>query len=238
MLKPYYEEERITIYHGDSREIIPKLVHFVDAVITDPPYSAKTHKGHNAVVTGNYGYEKKSVTRESLHYDCWTQEHIETFIALLDNVSSGWICIMTDDILAPSIKAELELCGRYVFAPVPFVHPGSRVRLSGDGPSSWTIWMIMARTAAQARWGTLPGAYVAGKGWQDRRYIGGKPIKLLRALVGDYTRKGQTILDPFMGSGTTLEAARDLGRYAIGIDSDERACELAVNRLRQGVLAV
>jgi site-specific DNA-methyltransferase (adenine-specific) len=59
-----------------------------------------------------------------------------------------------------------------------------------------------------------------------------KPMKLIMRLIGD----ADTILDPFMGSGTTLRAAKDLGRKAIGIEIEEKYCEIAVRRLAQEVL--
>lgn len=62
-----------------------------------------------------------------------------------------------------------------------------------------------------------------------------KPIKLIRQLI---TKDAHTILDPFMGSGTTLVAAKQLGRKAIGIEIEEKYCEIAVKRLGQGVLAL
>lgn len=63
-----------------------------------------------------------------------------------------------------------------------------------------------------------------------------KPLDLFKKLVGHWSNEGQTVLDPFMGSGTTLRAAKDLGRKAIGIEIEERYCEIAANRLRQEVL--
>jgi len=66
--------------------------------------------------------------------------------------------------------------------------------------------------------------------------MGGKPEWLMSALCADYSRVADLILDPFMGSGTTLVAAKNLGRKAIGIEIEEKYCEIAVKRLAQGVL--
>jgi site-specific DNA-methyltransferase (adenine-specific) len=138
---------------------------------------------------------------------------------------------MTDHMLVLQIQSAMETAGRYAFAPLPFLDPGSRCRLGGDGPSCWAIWIVVCRTAAQARWGTLPGGYIAGKGWRDRRYVGGKPIQLMRALVNDYSRPGDTVLDPFLGSGTTGHAAVELGRSFIGVEQDADAFAMAKQRI-------
>jgi len=65
-----------------------------------------------------------------------------------------------------------------------------------------------------------------------------KPEKLMRDFVALFSDPGETILDPFMGSGTTLRAAMDLGRKAIGIEIEERYCEIAVKRLQQSVMSL
>lgn len=69
-------------------------------------------------------------------------------------------------------------------------------------------------------------------------HMGGKPYRLMTALVSDYSRIENTILDPFMGSGTTLRAAKDLGRKAIGIELEEKYCEISARRLQQEVLPI
>ncbi len=63
-----------------------------------------------------------------------------------------------------------------------------------------------------------------------------KPLQVISRLISTFTAEGDLVLDPFMGSGTTLVAARNLGRRAIGIEIEERYCEVAVLRLAQQVL--
>jgi site-specific DNA-methyltransferase (adenine-specific) len=234
-MKPYYEDSACQIFLGDCREIMPQLGP-VDHVITDPPYSERTHKGHDAIAKGHAGGGNDDADRKTLGYQALSETDVALLARQFAAKSSGWIVWMSDHTLAPHIQNSLEALNRYVFAPLPFFAPGSRVRLSGDGPSSWTDWIIVARTASLSRWGTLPGGYVAEEGWRDRVHMGGKPLRLMTALVGDYSREGDTILDPFMGSGTTLRAAKDLGRKVIGIELEEKYCEIAARRLAQEVL--
>ena len=237
MPKPYYDHAGITIYHGDCRTILPTIpTGSVDLVLTDPPFSERTHAGHNASASGNAGSGHDGANRKALGYDAWGPDDVSEYVKAVCPLSDGWIVSMTDHTLAPAYCESLEAAGRYVFAPLPFYAPGSTVRLSGDGPCSWTTWIIVARTARLSRWGTLPGGYVASAGWRDRLRMGGKPVALMLELVGDYSHAGDLILDPFMGSGTTLVAAKQLGRRAIGIEIEEKYCEVAVRRLSQEVL--
>lgn len=233
-MKPYYDDGRgIVIYHGDAWDVLSSLGS-VDALITDPPFSERTHRGHDVGAReGNDG-----ANRQRLGYGHWTPDDVSRFARRAADICLGWIVAMTDHTLAPHYCRELEAAGRYVFAPLPYFAPGSTVRLSGDGPCSWTTWLIVSRTSAQMRWGTLPGGYVAGKNWLGSERMGGKPLPLMNCIVGDYSRKGDTVLDPFMGSGTTLVAAKNLGRCAIGIEIEEKYCAIAARRLEQEVLAL
>jgi site-specific DNA-methyltransferase (adenine-specific) len=235
MTDPYYQDDHVTIYHCDCREILPDIR--ADHIITDPPYSERTHSGHLATSNGHDGKGKDGSIRKKLGYSYLTTGEVCELSWLFSCSCDGWIVWMSDHALVPCIEESLNEQERYVFAPLPYVAPGSRVRLSGDGPSSWTIWITVSRTSKQSKWGTLPGAYISGKGWNsERKYMGGKPLRLMSAIVRDYSRSGEIIMDPFMGSGTTVRAAKDLGRKAIGIDTKEEACEIAAKRMAQEVL--
>ena len=220
-----------TLYLGDCLEILPTLEP-VDAVITDPPYSERTHTGHAATASGHVGFGNDGANRKDLDYSALSLSDVESLAETFSAICDGWIVWMCDHHLAVPIQTNLEALGRYVFAPLPFYAPGSRTRLGGDGPASWTIWIMVSRTAKQHRWGTLPGGYQAAEGWRDRTHMGGKPVLLMDRIVADYSRLGELICDPFMGSGTTAIAAEALGRNWVGMDISSDYCKLARERLR------
>jgi site-specific DNA-methyltransferase (adenine-specific) len=208
-----------------------------DALIVDAPYSARTHGGHDANL-GKKGY------RRVLSYEGWTPDDVRAFVESWAPRTRGWVVTITDHMLAPVWDAALTDAGRYVFAPLPWVAKGSRIRLSGDGPSSWTCWIVVARPRRgddrtgrpYNKWGTLPGAYVVTTGSGSQRHnnhIGGKPIALMRALVRDYTRPGDLVCDPCAGGGTTLLAAVQEGRRAVGSEMDPETHAKAVERLKR-----
>lgn len=221
-----------TLYLGDCMEILPTLDK-VDAVITDPPYSEKTHKGHDSSTKGHLGEGKDNSDRSSLGYSYLTENMIDSLVGLYNNICTGWIVWMTDHTLAPHISKGFEQKGRYVFAPLPFYQAGRSVRLSGDGPSSWTDWIIVSRTKAQSRWGTLPGGYIAGSGWNDKQRMGGKPTLLMDSLVCDYSKLNNIVLDTHMGAGTTGVSCIKNGRKFIGCEIDPQAFEIACKRIEQ-----
>lgn len=211
-----------TLYLADCLEVLPTLPK-VDAVITDPPYSERTHSGHDAAGAG----------RQELGYAFLSEEKVWRLGLLYAEKCEGWIVWMTDHTLAPVIERELVNRGRYVFAPLPYFHAGRSVRLTGDGPSSWTDWIVTARTSAQHKWGTLPGGYVAGPGWNDKARMGGKPTALMEALVLDYSRQGDTVLDSHMGAGTTGVACMRTARKFIGCEVEAEAFDIACRRIEQ-----
>lgn len=215
-----------------------------DALVVDAPYSARVHDGHdngaqlaNAIGGGEPSDNRRRQAlgllpfREALPYAAWDRDDVGWFCGTWSGLVRGWIGSMTDHLLAPEWAASMEAAGRYAFSPIACVESGSRVRLSGDGPSQWSTWLVVARprTREWQSWGTLPGAYVGGK--EAKAVTGGKPLWLMRAIVGDYSRPGDLVVDPCMGAGTTLVAAVELGRRAIGCEPDAGRFELAAKRL-------
>jgi site-specific DNA-methyltransferase (adenine-specific) len=216
------------LWLGDCREVLPTLDK-VDHIITDPPYSERTHVGHDAGAREG----RDGAARADLGYGALTNEAAQELAAVFCGACDGWVVWMTDHTLAPHIGKALEANGRYTFAPLPYFHAGRSVRLAGDGPSSWTDWLVVARTPAQHRWGTLRGGYIAGEGWNDKERMGGKPTRLMQLVVQDYSRPGDLVCDPFMGAGTTGVACAREGRRFIGIEIDPAAFNISCRRIEE-----
>lgn len=206
-MTPYYEQDGIAIYHGDCREVLP-LLEPVDLVLTDPPYGiAAVWKGGFSAVHGWASAGKQKDLRNE-----WDEAAPDT------------------ETLARCIQA-----GRHaiVWGGNYFDLPPSR---------GWLVWNKPERnfTLAEAElaW-TNKDMVVRVKDLPrsdpSREHPTQKPIRLMKWCIGFFP-DARTILDPFMGSGTTLRAAKDLGRKAIGIEIEERYCEIAAKRLQQSVL--
>jgi len=197
----------------------------VDAVISDPPFSEKTHAGHDGLAKrGNDGTK-----RAALGYPSWGDVEVAAVCKALP--LAGWTCIITDHVLARVWETRLKEVGRCVFYPIPVIVRGRSVRLSGDGPSSWTDWMVPARTKKESKWGTLPGVYEGNRGSID--HMGGKPLNAMCRIVEDYSREGDTVLDFCMGAATTAIACLRTGRNFVGIEKDPTHYATALERIKK-----
>lgn len=217
-----------------------------DAWIADAPYSARVHDAHDragANASAAAGYTAKSGrvdsrTRAStaLGYGHLTEQDVADIVTHWSWRTRGWFVTLTDADLAGCWREALENAGRQTFAPLPVLDQGSNVRLTGDGPSNWTAWLVVARprSKAMASWGTLPGAYIRSPGDDRSARMGGKPLGVMRAIVRDYSRRGDVVCDPFAGGATTLLAALMEGREAVGSECDPKAHADAVARLARG----
>lgn len=208
-----------------------------DALIADAPYGAKTHAKCNADVLES---TKDGAARRPIDYTHWTAAEVNELVASWAPRTRQWMVCMTDTSLIIPYQDAYTDAGWYAFAPVPWVNPGGTVRLSGDGPASWTCYLMVARprTKAAMNWRALPGAYVMP---QDRgARIGGKPLSLMRQVVKDYSNEGDLVCDPCAGYGTTLIAAAQMQRRGIGSEMDADAYAEACARIdaasRQGAL--
>jgi site-specific DNA-methyltransferase (adenine-specific) len=209
-----------------------------DALISDPPYSARTHSGHDSAERNDVSESEE----RDLHFNAWTVDDVHEFVEAWEPRVRGWIVAMTDHVLFPAYESALTARGRYVFAPVIYLAPGSRVRLQGDGPASWATHIVVARrrTKEAASWGALPGGYTlpnkhnarsANTTKKGEAIVGGKPLWIMQRLVRHYSRRGDMICDPCAGAATTLLAATIEGRRAIGAEVNDERYELAARRL-------
>lgn len=242
---PGTHTERASLYHCDYTTLAAAMREagtVADALIVDAPYSERTHAGHDNGTAGvnraeagrvnrSTGQIERAWQRSEIDYAAWNGEDVSTFVRSFAPVTRGWICSLTDHALAGAWEVAMVGADRYVFSPLACVESGSRVRLGGDGPSQWSTWLVASRprTREWQSWGTLPGAYV---GTSEKKPItGGKPLWLMRAIVGDYTAPGDLVLDPCAGGGTTLVAAVELGRRAIGCEPDAGRYAIAAKRI-------
>jgi len=206
------------IHLGHYREALAHVT-TCDAVITDPPYGRRTHEGQS----------NRFDQCDELAYAHWTPADVAAFVEFWAPRCTGWIACMTSHDLIPAYEDAYTSAGRYAFAPVPIVQPC--MRLAGDGPGSGAVYMMVCRprSADFIGWGSLPGSYISGRARDG--YLGGKPLDLMRAIVRDYSRAGQLVVDPCAGSGTTLLAALDSGRLAVGSDVSADAVKIATERI-------
>lgn len=216
----------------------------VDALIVDAPYSERTHDGHGTMERHGCGVPPMydGGERRELDYEAWTPGDVGAFVGDWNALVRGWLGSLTDHVLVPAWATAMEAGYRYAFSPLACVETGSRFRAVGDGPPQWSTWLVLSRPRSREwmRWATIeareargakpiPGAYV---GPSERKDVtGGKPLWLMRAIVGDYSREGDLVCDPCMGAGTTLVAAVELGRRAVGCEPDAGRFEMAAKRL-------
>jgi len=211
-MKPYYEDSAVTIYHGDCRLILPQLPK-VDLVLTDPPYELTATGG---------GLGKKRGYAESLAglTDGFDMDILSPF--------ESWMCFCSKDQLIDLLTLAAK-GGRWMLLTWNKPDPTPLMNCNYLPDTEYIVHRfqrLYGGYESRARFIVMPG------GAKDYHPTG-KPLNLIRRLLQVGSDNGSLILDPFMGSGTTLVAAQSLGRKSIGIEIEEKYCKIAVERLRQ-----
>lgn len=224
---PYYEDDSVVLFHADSREFLHELAdESVAAVLTDPPYTERTHKKARTP-------EREGVTT----FAPITDDDLSDLLTRMGQVSRGWVvatldykhAVAFDNAPPPGLK--VQRLGVWVKTnPTP--------QLTGDRPAQgWESIAYMHRSDRRSKWngGGAHGNFVLPIP-PPEGHPTAKPLPVVAQWVRWFTNPGDTILDPFAGSGTTLRAAKDEGRKAIGVELDERYCEIIARRLAQDTL--
>lgn len=225
-MTPYYQDEAVVLYHGDCREILPQIGK-VEHVMSDPPYSDTTHEGARTGDRANAGV--------LVNFAATSAEEIRSVLSLCR--VQRWAVLTVDWQHVLPLKMNPPVGWRFVRHGA-WVKPNGTPQFTGDRPAQgWeAVAILHAGVSGRMKWngGGLPAV------WTHCKVAGlhptGKPEPLLLDWVQMFTDPGETILDPFAGSGTTLVAAKRLGRKVIGIELNEAYCEVAAKRLSQGAL--
>jgi len=225
-LKPYDSSGGIEIYHADCREVIPHLPE-IDVVLTDPPYSDVTHEGAR---TGGYG------EIVLVDFDSVTPEFLRDTYSMIAPKLKSWLVAFMDWQHIAYLKDHTPDGLRFVRFGI-WVKPNGAPQFTGDRPGQgWEGIGIFHREGGKMSWngGGRHAVFTYNK--INGSHPTEKPLPLVSELVSLFSNPGDLIFDPFMGSGTTLRAAKNLGRRAIGCEINEAYCEVAARKLQQEVL--
>lgn len=248
MLNAYYDDQNITLYHGDCAEILPALGP-VAHIITDPPYSERIHSNVRSARMqsandrgGRYGADVRR--NVSLGFDHLTPELRAVCAAEFARLAERWVIVFSDVESDHLWRDDLTEAGLDYVRTGAWIKLGATPQFSGDRPATGFEAVTIAHPKGRKRWNgggkhavwTHPIVLDRGRTGGVRLHTTQKPPGLMQELVGLFTDEGETILDPFAGSGTTLAAARMLGRKAIGVEVSEQYCEVIAKRFDQGVL--
>jgi len=235
---PYYSFGGITIYHGDCLAVMGELpAESVDVVFTDPPYSSGARNAGTLRARG-------SMRRNAEADDSWIggdnlTAHGFTMPVRLFGVESlrvvrrdGHLFSFIDWRQLPVLQGAIEASGWSPRALLVWdkIHYGM-----GNGFRQQAEFILHASKGT----GDNFLRHDLGTVFRDKRQpdsLGHPTVKPAAVVQDCLSAVPGTVLDPFMGSGTTLRAAKDLGRKAIGIEIEEKYCEIAARRLEQEVL--
>ena len=213
MTTPFYQDELITLYCGDSREILPEIPPgSADVLLTDPVWPNCSPKIEIP------GQHDKTLFPEVM--------------AMLPAGLRRWIIVLgcdSDPRFLGGVSADMPFLAAVWLRRIPPTYKGHLVYSADVAYVFGTAWTQPGRRVLSTEF------FSVSLGKRDKRntHPCPRPLRTMVDLIGTYSNTDSVILDPFCGSGTTLVAAKQAGRRAIGIEIDERFCAIAVDRLRQ-----
>lgn len=219
-MTPYYDDGRVTIYHGDCRDILPGLR--ANVVITDPPYNAINRPTGGLRVIDKGAADSTPVDIPAIASILSKTGASSFYVWCSQEQLSGWLRAMQDH----GLTTRTGVWWKTNPSPMNGEHLWlSAIELCAFGRRSGAIF---DRFCEAPVW--------RGPSETDPDHPTPKPDWLMALAILASSRDGDIVIDPFAGRGTTLRAAKDLGRHAIGIEIEERYCEIAARRCAQEVL--
>jgi site-specific DNA-methyltransferase (adenine-specific) len=209
--KPYYQDDAVTLYHGDCRELIPQLGRF-DLVITDPPYGMNFQSNHRLKKHDKI-HGDKTLPLDLIYLAMHAADNAAYFFCRWDNIHQ-----------MPKPKSVLAWVK----------NNWSMGDLDHEHGRQWEACCFYAMDGHKFI-RRIPDVIHSDR-TGNAMHPTEKPEGLMSTLIA--ANEGETILDPFAGSGTTGRAAKDLGRKCVLIEREEKYCEIAARRMAQEVLAL
>jgi len=206
-MKPYYEHGGVVIFHGDSREVMPHVG--ADVLVTDPPYGIGYRSGWSDAMVAN---DESSAARDAA-IALWGGRPALVF--------GRW-----------SVKRPAGVRALLIWDKGDW--PGMGDLEIPWGPSTEEIYVIGRGFTGKRTGQIIRDSKRRGGPSSGRFHPTEKPVGLMETLISRCPPG--VVIDPFMGSGSTIVAAKNLGRRSIGIELEERYCEVAARRLDQEVL--
>lgn len=240
-MTPYYADEAVTLYHGDALELLPEVGPF-HALITDPPYSSggMYRSDRMRATADKYVNSDTAVHRPEFSGDNRDQRAFYFWSTLWLSMAAqaapvGAHCLIFSDWRQLPTISDAVQGGGWIWRGVgTWWKPGIRMQRGGFSQSSeYVAWGTMGAWSRDLDY--APQNVFKCAPADDKEHIAEKPEGVMRWLI-PFAAVGETVLDPFAGSGTTLLVAKREGRKAIGIELDEASCEIAARKLGQGVL--
>jgi len=210
-------------------------VGMVDHTISDPPYEAEAHTLQRRVKRGaTNGADDRVAIPEALDFAPIEESERDASAAAMATASRRWILVFCQAEAVAAWRDSLVAGGAVYKRACVWVKPDGMPQLTGDRPAMGYESIVAAHAPGKSSWngGGSLGVFCVGKSDSDRSgHPTQKPTALMERLIRLFTDPGETILDPFMGSGSTGVAAIRLGRKFIGFEKDPKYFAMAERRL-------